>query len=353
MSELVDWSIARRVARIAAGDGDDRPPASALRRAAEDSTRVVCSYTGLEPTEPVPEAEWVSRREWAAINLDSLRDSVEPLAGNLGLDGSLPGPLSGTVGGALGVVAGAQLGALVGYASRRVLGQYEFPVLGPRRAPRLLFVHPNVDEARGSLGGEAETVLRWIALHEVTHAVHLGSAPWLREHLRELASALLEGSRLGVGPGELADATKRVFTSDPRRTVASLWESDPVTLLTPPSSRPLLEDTQATMASIEGYAEHVMDAAAPRLGEEIGELRFAMERRREDRPPLARVLSWLLGMELKLRQYRDGKRFCDGVVELGGIEALNRAWDGPEALPALPELADPGAWLERCASRIA
>ncbi len=52
-------------------------------------------------------------------------------------------------------------------------------------------------------------------------------------------------------------------------------------------------------------------------------------------------------MELKLRQYRDGKRFCDGVVELAGIDGLNRAWRGPESLPTLTELADPGAWVAR------
>lgn len=348
MSDLVDWSIARRVARIAAGEAGERPTPGPLRSAVEDSARVVERYTGLEPGQPVPEPEWVSRREWAEINLGSLRDSIEPLAESLGLDRELPGPLSG----ALGIVAGAQLGAVVGYASRRVLGQYELSILGAQSEPRLLFLYPNVEEARRGLGGEGETVLRWIALHEVTHAVHLGSAPWLRAHLRELARSLLEGSRLGVSPGELARAAKRVVTSDPRKLLAELRDSDPVTLLTPPSSRPLLEDTQATMASIEGYAEHVMDAAAPMLGEEIGELRFAMERRREDRPPLARLLSWVLGLELKMRQYRDGKRFCDGVVELAGIEVLNHAWEGPDALPTLAELADPAAWLERTTTRI-
>ena len=34
-------------------------------------------------------------------------------------------------------------------------------------------------------------------------------------------------------------------------------------------------------------------------------------------------------MDLKLRQYEQGKRFCDAVVARGGIEALNRAWDSP------------------------
>ena len=172
-------------------------------------------------------------------------------------------------------------------------------------------------------------MLRWIALHEVTHAVHFGAAPWLREHLRGLATELLAGSRIGIGPADLAATARRLASKDPRRLLAEVWSSDPLTLLTPPDSRHLLESTQATMAAVEGFAEHVMDAAAPWLGEDVGELRLAMDRRREERPPLARLLSWLLGIELKLRQYRDGKRFCDGVVELDGIDALNAAWREP------------------------
>ncbi len=346
MSELVDWSLAARIAELAAGESGELPDDDALREAVEASSGAVRSYTGLVPEQPVPAPEWVSRREWASINLDSVRESIAPLEERLGATG-LPGPAGDALGGALGKVAGAQLGALVGYASRRVLGQFEFPLLGPPRPARLLFVAPNVAAAAASLDGPPETVLRWIALHEVTHAVHFSSAPWLRDHLGGLASSLLEGSRLGIGPSELAAAARSIVSTDPRRTLSQLWSSDPLTLLTPADSRHLLESTQATMAAVEGFAEHVMDAAAPALGENVFQLRAAMEERRDGRAPLARLLSWLLGLELKMRQYRDGKRFCDGVVELAGIEDLNRAWEGPETLPQLGELADPGAWLQR------
>jgi uncharacterized protein (DUF2342 family) len=52
-------------------------------------------------------------------------------------------------------------------------------------------------------------------------------------------------------------------------------------------------------------------------------------------------------MDLKMRQYEQGKAFCDAVVGLGGIEALNRAWSSPEALPTGAELDDALAWLAR------
>ena len=50
-------------------------------------------------------------------------------------------------------------------------------------------------------------------------------------------------------------------------------------------------------------------------------------------------------MELKLRQYRLGKAFCDAVVAEAGTEALNGIWQGPEALPAMAELERPLEWL--------
>ncbi len=55
----------------------------------------------------------------------------------------------------------------------------------------------------------------------------------------------------------------------------------------------------------------------------------------------------LLGLDLKLRQYEQGKAFCDAIVAKGGVEALQHVFSSPEALPTLAELDDPDAWLER------
>ena len=98
------------------------------------------------------------------------------------------------------------------------------------------------------------------------------------------------------------------------------------------------------MAVIEGYAEHVMDVVGKEELATLPALRAAMDRRRASQSAPARLLGRLLGIELKLRQYEVGKRFCDAVVGEGGIEALNRVWSGPDALPSLAELEDPAAW---------
>ena len=101
------------------------------------------------------------------------------------------------------------------------------------------------------------------------------------------------------------------------------------------------------MAVVEGHAEHVMDAVGEDLLPTLPELREALDRRRREKPPAVKLLERLIGLELKMRQYELGRVFCDAVVERGGIEALNRVWSSPEALPTLPELEEPDAWLER------
>ena len=60
-----------------------------------------------------------------------------------------------------------------------------------------------------------------------------------------------------------------------------------------------------------------------------------------------RLLERLLGFDLKLRQYKQGKAFCDAVVVAGGIGALNRVWEAPELLPTLAEVEAPALWLAR------
>jgi putative hydrolase len=104
---------------------------------------------------------------------------------------------------------------------------------------------------------------------------------------------------------------------------------------------------QAAMAVVEGYSEHVMDEIAAAAIPEHEALRTAMDHRRRSRSAPARLIERLLGFEIKLRQYEQGKRFCDGVVAAGGMEALNRVWESPEALPTPAELDAPEAWLER------
>ena len=109
---------------------------------------------------------------------------------------------------------------------------------------------------------------------------------------------------------------------------------------------------QATMTVIEGYCEHVMDAIGDRLDPSYARLRRLADARRERQSPLDAIVGRLLGLDVKLRQYKLGKRFADEVVEEAGIEGLNQVWRSPEALPSSAELERPADWLERVGASV-
>jgi putative hydrolase len=111
--------------------------------------------------------------------------------------------------------------------------------------------------------------------------------------------------------------------------------------------RSIMDRVQATMAVVEGHAEHVMDAVGEQALPHYEGLRTAMQRRRNSRSAPERLLQKLLGMDMKMRQYEEGKTFCDAVVADRDIAVLNRVWESPEALPTLAELRDHRAWLAR------
>jgi coenzyme F420 biosynthesis associated uncharacterized protein len=342
MDPVIDWSTAERIAGMVAGS----PPSSkrvsrALPRLARDSERRVVDYTGLQPSGPLPSPEAVDRSAWIEANLDSMRPVLDPLSERVGDGlGVLAGPIRVTT----GLVLAAQIGTITGFLAQRVLGQFELTLLDPNGPTRLLFVTPNLEEASRSLEADREQLLAWVAFHEVTHAVQFTGVPWLRQHMAGLLQALLDSVEVSVDPGRLL---KVPTSKDLRALVAAVREGELIALIAGPERRALIDRMQATMAVIEGYAEHVMDAVGRDVLPSLAHMRSAMDRRRRLRPPLLRVLERLLGLELKLRQYEEGKRFCDEVVAAGGIEALNRVWDSPASLPTLAELRDPPSWQPR------
>jgi uncharacterized protein (DUF2342 family) len=64
---------------------------------------------------------------------------------------------------------------------------------------------------------------------------------------------------------------------------------------------------------------------------------------------LQRALNQVIGLEMKLRQYELGQKFCEAVVDREGPNALGRLWDSPASLPSLEELKSPDLWVRRVA----
>lgn len=370
---MVDWGLARRVAAFAVKEDRVADPGVDLRALSAEFEPRVEAYTGLVPAEEVPRPEVVSRAAWVEANLTTMADLIGPVEERMGERFERMGRLAGPFQAGAGMALGAELGLVTGYMSQRVLGQYELSLLAGTAKPRLLFVGVNLLGVAAMLKVDRIAFARWVAVHELTHAHQFGGVPWLRDHigglLREYLATVdvkLDGAGDGehpprprrsgglLGDRELPPALERaierarnVTLPDPAELVERFREGGLAALVQTEEQRGLMDRMQAAMAVVEGHAEHVMDALAPELVPQHEGLRDAMEARRASRSAPERVLMRLLGMELKMRQYKLGKAFCDTVVAEGGMDALNRVWERPEALPTLEEIERPHDWMAR------
>jgi coenzyme F420 biosynthesis associated uncharacterized protein len=344
---MVDWTLARQVARFAAGSGSgpslDAPDFPARVASTEDR---LSEYTGLSPTEPIPAPEAVSRAEWAEVNVGSMATMLDPVTVRLGRRFDGTGPFATPLRVATGATVAAEIGLVLGYMSQRVLGQYELSLLEPDRPARLLFVEPNLAKAVRDLDVDDDSFLSWIVLHELTHVLQFSGVPWLRDHLGSLMREYLATVEVRIERGSAGGIPTLPNFS---KLIETFREGGLVALVQTREQRQIMDRVQTTMSVIEGYSEHVMDAVGESVLPSYAGLRDAMERRRRSRSAPERVLQRLLGFEMKMRQYEQGKQFCDAVVERHGIATLNRVWEAPESLPTVAELRRPDAWVERIA----
>jgi coenzyme F420 biosynthesis associated uncharacterized protein len=336
---MIDWSLAERLGGIVAQEpAGGVALAGDLAQFSADAVTRVTAYTQMTPEREIPAPEAITRRDWVRANLGSMRTIMSPVEEKMA-SAAGGGPLRGVT----GALTGAEIGVLIGYLGQRVLGQYELVLIDAASPERLLFVAPNLRATARRLEVREESLVAWVAFHEVTHAVQFTSVPWLRSHLAGMLTELLASVDVKVD-------TRSLFSldlSDLRALAERVKEQGLVTFAAGPERMAIIDRMQATMALIEGHAEHVMDAVGADALDDLDELRAALDRRRADKPLPLKIVERLLGLELKMRQYVLGKAFVDHVVRERGIEGLNRAWETPDHLPSLHEIELPEAWLAR------
>jgi coenzyme F420 biosynthesis associated uncharacterized protein len=341
---MVDWSLARQIARFAAGSAPVPDLGVDLDGMSADAERQVADYTGLTLSEPPPPPEMIDRATWAEINIDTLTTFLDPVGGRLSDRLGSAGPLAGPLRAAASATLAAEVGLVAGYMSQRVLGQYELSLLQPEQPARLLFVGPNLLKAVGEMSLDRDSFFAWIVFHEVTHVFQLAGVEWLRPYLAEQLRAYLETVEVSIEKGA-AGGLPRLPSA--QEFVEAYREGGLAALVQSKEQRGIMRRLQAVMAVVEGYSEHVMDAVGELVLPDYTKLRDAMDRRRASRSAPQRILERLLGLDLKMRQYVLGKSFCDAVEQQHGIETLNKVWEAPELLPTLAEVEKPEAWVSR------
>jgi uncharacterized protein (DUF2342 family) len=237
------------------------------------------------------------RHHWVDANVATFERVMAPLADEVGPLPSLARTVNSTT-----------IAVSLAFLANSVLGQYDPLLLADGEPHKLYFVHPNIGKVARSLDVEEERFRRWIAFHEVAHAAEFGAAPWLPSRLESAMESAIDG----LGESRL--------------------------------DRDAMRELNATMTTVEGYAELVMDRA---FDGEYVDLREKLEQRRRGGGPLTRLMRRFLGLGMKRRQYERGKAFFDAVADERGVEAASVVWADPEYLPSDAELDDPTKWLAR------
>ena len=350
---LVDWTQAEAVAvgrlRKAPGGLD----AAELRRSepayAAAMALVVprlADALGTELPGIVDRVGVVDRAGWVRANAASFADLIGRLEGQL-LDQVVPtggGLVPATLAIANRWVTTHQIGYLLGFMGGRVLGQYDLALLTAETTPgRLLFVEENIRQTARLLDVPLDPFRIWIALHETTHAFEFEAHPWLRPYLAERLERQLTG--FSNGAASLSrDGLKRLGRSLRGEAGAEHW----MERLMDGEQRRLFRETQAVMSLLEGFSDYVMDEYGRDLVPGLDRISERFHARRDQkRTGVERAMMRLIGMDLKMEQYRKGERFVAAIALAGGSTALNRLWDGPESLPREGEIDAPERWLAR------
>jgi coenzyme F420 biosynthesis associated uncharacterized protein len=343
MAQFVDWDLAAATAGALGKTGpavtyeEATDVVAGLRRLTEEAAGHVAEYTGLKAQVEHPPVRVVDRRDWAATNIVGLREIITPLVNRLTGE-KQPGPLTDAIGSR---VTGVQAGTVLAYLSGRVLGQYEVFSKDPGE---LLLVAPNIVEVERKLGADPHDFRLWVCLHEVTHRTQFTSVPWMRAHFLGEVQAFVDAShagddvldRLRRGVGALAEAIR-----DPESRTSLL------DLVQTPAQKAVLDRLTALMTLLEGHAEFVMDGVGPEVIPTVEQIRARFNRRREGGNSLEKAIRRILGIEVKMRQYAEGRKFVHGVVERVGMEGFNKVFSSPLTLPRLDEIGDPDAWVAR------
>ena len=344
-NSYVDWEFAKTTGRtlVAAGPSVSADEAAAevgaIRESARKAHGPVAETSRLQTPDDAPEALVIDRPTWIAMNADSMGAMLNPAFEQIMSKRGTPAP-SGLAASIGGKVTGAEAGALLAFMSSKVLGQYD---LAPGGTPALLLVAPNLVQVQRDLGVDAEDFRTWVCMHEETHRVQFTAVPWLRDHM--VAEARTLATEMAPDQDRLQELTTALREKLPE--VFSSGSGGITELVMTPEQREKLAELTAVMSLLEGHADVVMDDVGPAHIPTVAEIRSKFTERRKGAGAVDKMLRRLLGLEAKMRQYRDGAAFVRGVQERVGVDGFNAVWTSPQTLPRPLEITDPAAWVTR------
>jgi coenzyme F420 biosynthesis associated uncharacterized protein len=307
---------------------------------------LVEAETGLVSLAGPARSRVTDRSQWVDVNVASFQRLLRPVATKLAARMEAGGRRSLRPEGLTRQMSGAELGLILGWMSGRVLGQYDQLLIEdecPDEQDMVYYVGTNVVGVERRHGFAPREFRLWLALHEVTHRAQFTGVPWLRDHFLTMVDKTLDG--IDIDPRQLASALQRGAQSF-RSGRNPLEEGGLLTLLAGPEQYEAILSVGALMSLLEGHGDVTMDRAAAGAIPSAALFSSTLHARRRQRG-LARVLSVLIGLEAKMRQYQQGENFIAAVEAQGGPALLSKVWDGPQWLPGWDEIRNPDVWVAR------
>ncbi|MGH3458408.1 zinc-dependent metalloprotease [Aeromicrobium sp.] len=345
---MIDWNVALQTATRLSRPGPDITPeqvadvVAELRDAAATSEAPVREFTGLHAVSAEAPVLVVDRRRWVEANLATFRVLIDPVLARLDAEGKAPKGATRAIG---SKVSGAEIGALMSFLSGKVLGQFDPFWDGDRsQGGRLMLVAPNIVQAERQLNVAPHDFRLWVCLHEETHRVQFTAVPWLRDHMRSLIGEFVDSTELDAsavsrfvseGLGELV----RIVRGESDASLADLFQND--------RQRAVVDQLTGIMSLLEGHADVVMDGVGPEVIPTVAEIRRKFDQRRKGTNGFDKLVRRLLGLESKMRQYREGAVFVREVTDRVGLDGFNAVWAEPANLPTRSDIVDPASWVAR------
>jgi coenzyme F420 biosynthesis associated uncharacterized protein len=353
MADLISWDTALHVAsRVARrqepiSDRQLRSLEADFGEMTAEAEELVAAETGLRSLAGPARARVVDREQWVNVNVKSFQRLLRPVTDKLAarmtrVEGWGGRPLAR----ASRSLTGAEVGLVLGWMSTRVLGQYDQLLIEdehPDDQDMVYYVGPNVASIERRYGFPRREFRLWLALHEVTHRAQFTGVPWMRAHFLSLVERTMAG--IDPDPKQLLHAMRRAADGI-RAGRNPLDEGGLITLVASPEVYDAIQEIGGLMSLLEGHGDITMDRAGADRVPHAARFSEVLRERRHQRG-LAKMLSVLIGLDAKLRQYEQGERFIEAVEGAGGSGLLARVWEGPGWLPSWPEIRKPEEWITR------
>lgn len=350
----INLEIARQVANALNQDSTDFVDSEEVRgftEAVRNAEFVVAGYTRFTLEEPT-RSELISRRQWVASTLKSWNWLLTHLANRFSAEvtsfaserGDEVNPMGAVMGQIAPLLLGMQAGTLIGQLARDSLGRYD-PGIPRDDEGHLFFVPTTAQAVAGDYNLDHEAFRKWLALEDVARHTVTRASSWVDKYRRSLFVELVDS--IEIDASNLEGRLEELQSRGPEALQEGFGAAEMLPIVRTPRHQRALDTLYAFNAMFEGYARHVSRSVATEILGDAIRIEEGMRRRAASPTEGRAMLRAMLGITLDPGLEQQGATFCNAIVELHGIESLNKVWAAPDNLPTLAEIRDPFQWIER------